>query len=70
MGPPQKILVDLTPLLPGGMNGGAKPFMLALLNELSYRHPEACFTAIVNQAVYEELVPMAKANLLFVVLET
>jgi glycosyltransferase involved in cell wall biosynthesis len=70
MGPPQKILVDLTPLLPGGLNGGAKPFMLALLKELSCRHPEACFTAIVNQAVYEELVPMAKPNLLFVVLET
>ena len=70
MGPPQKILVDLTPLLPGGLNGGAKPFLLALLKELSCRHPEVSFTAIVNQAVYEELAPMAKPNLLFVMLET
>ena len=47
MDQPQKILVDLTPLLPGGINGGAKPFMLALLKELSDRQPAASFTAVV-----------------------
>jgi len=39
--------------------------MLALLRELSERQPAARFTAIVNQAVYEEVQPMAKTNLLF-----
>jgi glycosyltransferase involved in cell wall biosynthesis len=68
MGQPQKILVDLTPLLAGGLNGGAKPFMLALLRELSERQPAASFTAIVNQAVYEEVQLMGKPNLLFKVL--
>jgi len=67
MSQPQKILLDLTPLLPGGLNGGAKPFMLALLKELSERQPAASFTAIVKQSVYEEVEPMAKPNLLFIV---
>ena len=30
-----RILVDLTPLLPGGANGGAKPLARSLVSELS-----------------------------------
>ena len=69
MDQPQKILVDLTPLLPGGINGGAKPFMLALLKELSDRQPAASFTAVVRQAVFAEVATMTKPNLLFKVLD-
>jgi glycosyltransferase involved in cell wall biosynthesis len=69
MGQPLNILVDLTPLLPGGLNGGAKPFMLTLLKELSNRQPSASFTAVVQKAAYEEVAPMAKPNLSFTVIE-
>jgi glycosyltransferase involved in cell wall biosynthesis len=69
MGQPQKILVDLTPLLPGGVNGGAKPFLLALLKELSDRQPDASFTAVVRQDVFGEVATMTKPNLLFKVLD-
>ena len=59
------IFVDLTPLLPGGANGGAKPFVLALLSKLAQRHPEARFVAICQLASLSELRPLAKKNLVF-----
>ena len=59
------IFVDLTPLLPGGANGGAKPFVLALLSQLAQRHPEARFVAICQPASLAELRPLARANLVF-----
>jgi len=59
------IFVDLTPLLPGGANGGAKPFVLALLSQLAQRHPEARFEAICQPASLAELRPLARANLVF-----
>lgn len=61
--------MDLTPLLPGGANGGAKPFVLALLVQLALRHPEACFVAICQSASLRELKPLARANLVFQCLE-
>jgi len=59
------IFVDLTPLLPGGANGGAKPFVLALLTQLAQRHPEALFVAICQPACLSELKPLARANFVF-----
>lgn len=40
------IAVDLMPMLPGGRNGGARPFILQLLNALAQTHPTVQFTCL------------------------
>jgi glycosyltransferase involved in cell wall biosynthesis len=59
---PASIAVDLTPVLPGGENGGAKVFVLELLRRLSARHREAHFLLLTHGASHEELAALDAPN--------
>jgi glycosyltransferase involved in cell wall biosynthesis len=55
-----RLVVDLTPLLPGGANGGAKWFVLALLAEMPRQRPGwrwLLLTTARNDALLAELFP-------------
>ena len=45
----ERIWVDLLPLQAGGVNGGAKPFILELLAQLTARHPDVQFCCSVQR---------------------
>ena len=53
------IAVDLTPVLPGGENGGAKIFVLELLRYLAKMHPETQFVLLTQAASHKELADKA-----------
>jgi glycosyltransferase involved in cell wall biosynthesis len=55
------IWIDLLPLLPGGVNGGAKPFILQLLLQLVARQPQARFTAVCRQTAAADLRQLIEA---------
>lgn len=57
------IAVDLTPVLPGGENGGAKIFVLELLRRLASMHPETQFVLLTQAASHEELAWLDSSNL-------
>lgn len=44
--PLSTIAVDLTPALPGGENGGAKIFVLELLNRLAEMAPQTLMSQV------------------------
>ena len=50
------IVVDLTPVLPGGENGGSKIFALELLRRLAEIAPQTRFVLLTQAASHEELV--------------
>ena len=52
------IVVDLTPVLPGGENGGAKVFVLELLRRLAERAPKTQFVLLTQAAAHEELAAL------------
>lgn len=56
------IAVDLTPVLPGGENGGAKIFVLELLRRLAVRSPETQFVLLTQAASHHELAEMDRPN--------
>src|ERR1700680_2050962 len=56
------ILVDLTPVLPGGENGGAKVFVLELLRRLAERTPQTQFVLLTQAAAHEELAALDSTN--------
>lgn len=56
------IAVDLTPVLSGGDNGGAKIFVLELLRRLARLHPEAQFVLLTHFVSHEELASMDRSN--------
>lgn len=49
------VVVDLTPVLPGGENGGAKPFALALVRDLARLAPHTRFIVLTQAAAHDEL---------------
>ncbi|CAK6701999.1 glycosyltransferase family 1 protein [Synechococcus sp. CBW1107] len=53
--PLEHLWVDLTPMLPGGANGGAKPFILTLLTELARQHPQVRFDCTCRPELLPEL---------------
>lgn len=57
------IVVDLTPVLPGGENGGAKVFVLELLRRLAERAPQTQFVLLTQAASHEELAALDCANI-------
>ncbi len=59
---PQKIAVDLTPVLPGGENGGAKIFVLDLLSQLAEMRPDAQFILLTQAASHDELAKLDRPN--------
>ena len=58
-----KIAVDVTPLLPGGINGGAKPMVVALLQELPRLLNEDEFILWTADYNHDELAFLDKPNL-------
>ena len=57
------IAVDVTPVLPGGDNGGAKRFALELLRHLAARSPQTQFVLLTQAASHAELASLDGANL-------
>jgi glycosyltransferase involved in cell wall biosynthesis len=56
------IVVDLTPVLPGGENGGAKVFVLELLRRLAERAPQTQFVLLTQATAHEELAALDGPN--------
>jgi glycosyltransferase involved in cell wall biosynthesis len=56
------IAVDLTPVLPGGENGGAKVFVLELLRRLAEIAPQAEFVLLTRATAHEELAVLDSTN--------
>jgi glycosyltransferase involved in cell wall biosynthesis len=56
------IAVDLTPVLPGGENGGAKVFVIELIRRLAERTPQTQFVLLTQAAAHEELAALDSAN--------
>ena len=63
MRPLHTVWVDLMPLLPGGSNGGAKPFVLKLLQGLANQQPQTEFIATCRSNSLSNLQPLASKNL-------
>ncbi len=57
------IIVDLTPMLPGGENGGAKVFVLELLARLADMAPSTHFILLTQAAAHDELQMMDRDNM-------
>ena len=57
------IVVDLTPILPGGENGGGKIFTLELIRRLADIHRETKFILLTQAASHDELAIMDRANI-------
>jgi len=51
----RKIAIDLTPVLPGGDNGGAKVFAIELIKSLARRHPDVEFLLLTSSRSHDEL---------------
>jgi glycosyltransferase involved in cell wall biosynthesis/2-polyprenyl-3-methyl-5-hydroxy-6-metoxy-1,4-benzoquinol methylase len=60
---PGTIAVDLTPVLPGGENGGAKIFVLELLRRLAEMEPQTRFVLLTQAASHEELAALECRNM-------
>lgn len=60
---PRRIVVDLTPLLPGGENGGARIFVLELLDRLAAIAPETSFILLTQAASHAELAVLDRPNM-------
>jgi glycosyltransferase involved in cell wall biosynthesis len=57
------IAVDLTPVLPGGENGGAKIFVLELLRRLAELSPQTQFVLLTQAASHQELAALDSSNI-------
>lgn len=57
------IAVDLTPILPGGENGGAKIFVLELLRRLANMAPQTQFILLTQAASHKELATLDRPNM-------
>jgi len=57
------IAVDLTPILPGGENGGAKIFVIELLRRLAEMAPRTKFVLLTQAASHEELAALDGPNM-------
>lgn len=57
------ILVDLTPILPGGENGGAKPMVLELIRQLGMLAKKDTFILLTSLVSHEELAILDSINI-------
>ncbi|MDP3705333.1 MAG: glycosyltransferase family 1 protein [Legionellaceae bacterium] len=57
------IIVDITPILPGGENGGAKVFVLELLSRLADMAPSTQFILLTQASAHDELQMMDRENM-------
>gem|GEM_PF-195556 len=58
----ERIVVDLTPLLPGGENGGAKLLALELVKQLSRLAPQCRFLLLTLPRCHDELARLESRN--------
>jgi len=65
----KKILIDLTPILPGGTNGGSKVFVLDLVKQLIRLRPNIIWILCINSKVIKELSIFESPNVIFHILE-
>lgn len=59
----QSIVIDLTPILPGGENGGAKVFLLELIKKLAKSSPATQLTVLTKFLSHEELSHLDSRNI-------
>lgn len=59
---PKHIAIDLTPLLPGGENGGAKLMTVELIKSLGQLMPQCKFMLLTSEKNHDELVYLDSAN--------
>ena len=58
------LAVDLTPVIAGGENGGAKVFILELLSTLARMKPETMFILLTRASAYNELAFLDRKNMM------
>jgi len=58
----KRVAVDVTPILPGGENGGAKLFVLRLLAQLADLMPDTDFILLTQAGSHEELSSLDRVN--------
>lgn len=58
----ERVAVDLTPITPGGENGGAKVFILELVDQLASDRPETQFLLLIHERVALELNFLVRDN--------
>ena len=58
----KKIIVDLLPVLPGGENGGAKPFAFELVRALGIVSPRCRFYLLGSDRNWDELAALESSN--------
>lgn len=58
----QTIVVDLTPVVPGGNNGGAKIFAIELIRRLSELAPQTQFVLLTHAISHEEMAQLDRTN--------
>jgi glycosyltransferase involved in cell wall biosynthesis len=56
------VAVDLTPVLPGGENGGAKVFVLELIRGMAELYPDCTFTLLIREESKNELMMLERQN--------
>lgn len=59
---PRKVVVDLTPLLPGAHNGGAKVMTLDLIRRMAAQAPDLDFELLTLERTYAELGALEREN--------
>lgn len=57
------VAIDLTPVLPGGENGGAKIFTIELIGRLANTHPGTQFVLLTRASSHEELAVLDRKNI-------
>lgn len=57
------IVVDLTPVLPGGANGGAKPMVLELIKQLGEINTDDYYVLLTSEAAHAELASLDAHNI-------
>ncbi len=58
-----RVVVDFTPLVAGGANGGAKPMTMELVQRMGRVAPDVSFILLATPAGYEELAPLEAPNM-------
>jgi glycosyltransferase involved in cell wall biosynthesis len=64
-----RVVVDLTPLLPGGENGGAKPMTLELIRRMASSSPKTKFILLTLKRTFDELAAFKQPNVEVVLVE-
>lgn len=62
------ILVDLLPVLPGGLNGGAKIMVIDLLKNMFKLRPHIQWTLLIQHGMEKELSELSMSNVHFMIL--